>query len=98
MMDEKNYTSNMEVVTRYGVRAVIVRDGKIATERGMAGDFKILGGGIDGGEDLCEPSVEDRDEVVFRYSCFGDGFLREDEVLFYEFAENLFVLLEVVDK
>ena len=56
MMDEKNYTSNMEVVTRYGVRAVIVRDGKIATERGMAGDFKILGGGIDAGE-TCREAV-----------------------------------------
>ena len=59
VMDEKNYTSNMEVVTRYGVRAVIVRDGKIATERGMAGDFKILGGGIDAGETWREAVIRE---------------------------------------
>lgn len=52
VVDEKNYTDNMPVVERYCVRGVIIRDGKIATQKGRAGDYKILGGGIEADEDI----------------------------------------------
>lgn len=51
VMDEKNYTPSMEVVEKYSVRGVIIRNGKIAVQMGSRGDYKILGGGIDPGED-----------------------------------------------
>ena len=48
--DEKNYTEDMPVYTKYAVRAVIIRDGKIATQKAKSGYYKILGGGVDTGE------------------------------------------------
>ncbi len=37
---------------KYSTRGVIIRDGKIATQHGSAGDYKILGGGVEPGEKL----------------------------------------------
>ena len=54
--DLKNYTDDMEEFEKFSVRAVIVRDGKIAAQKGRAGDYKILGGGIDKGE-TCTDAV-----------------------------------------
>lgn len=48
--DLKNYTSDMEEFEKFSVRAVIVRDGKIAAQKGRMGEYKILGGGMDEGE------------------------------------------------
>ena len=49
-LDEKNYTDDMQLFLKYAVRAVIIRDGKIAMQRAKAGYYKILGGGVDEGE------------------------------------------------
>jgi 8-oxo-dGTP pyrophosphatase MutT (NUDIX family) len=50
--DSHNYTDEMPVLEKYSVRGVIVRDGKIATQMGNDGDYKILGGGVEKGEDF----------------------------------------------
>lgn len=51
VLDKKNYTDKMPVYEKFSVRAVIVKDGKLATQLGSDGDYKILGGGIEAGED-----------------------------------------------
>lgn len=51
VFDEKDYTNDMPVWESNTVRAIIVKDGKIAVQKGNAGDYKILGGGMDKGED-----------------------------------------------
>ena len=51
-LDEHNYTPDMTVYEKYSTRAVIIRNGRIATQHGAAGDYKILGGGVEPGEDL----------------------------------------------
>lgn len=51
-IDEQNYTPDLVVCEKFSTRAVIMRNGKIATQRGAAGDYKILGGGVEPGESL----------------------------------------------
>lgn len=48
--DKHNYSDDMEVFERFAVRAVIIRDGKLAMQQAGEGYYKILGGGIDEGE------------------------------------------------
>ena len=48
--DKHNYSDDMEVFERFAVRAVIIRDGKLAMQQAGEGYYKILGGGIDAGE------------------------------------------------
>jgi 8-oxo-dGTP pyrophosphatase MutT (NUDIX family) len=50
--DSQDNTDEMPVFEKYSVRGVIVRDGKIATQMGNDGDYKILGGGVEKGEDF----------------------------------------------
>ena len=52
VFDEKNYTDDMPKFERYCVRGVIVRDGKIAMQKGSSGEYKILGGGMEPDEDV----------------------------------------------
>lgn len=50
--DDKNYTQDMIEIERYCVRGVIIKDGKIAVQKGRIGDYKILGGGMEPNEDI----------------------------------------------
>lgn len=52
MLDKGDYDETMPVFERKCVRAIIEKDGKIAVQRGRAGDCKILGGGMDDEEDF----------------------------------------------
>lgn len=52
VFDEKNYTDDMPVFERFGVRALIQRNGLFAMQRGALGEYKIPGGGIDEGETI----------------------------------------------
>ena len=52
VLDEKNYTENMNVFERFGVRALIQRNGLFAMQQGRMGEYKIPGGGIDEGETI----------------------------------------------
>ena len=54
VMDEKNYTDDMPVLERIGVRAIIRRNGLLAMQQSAAGEYKIPGGGVDKGETLEE--------------------------------------------
>ena len=40
-LDEKNYTDDMPLFLKYAVRAVIIRDGRIAMQKAKAGYYKI---------------------------------------------------------
>lgn len=52
--DLGNYTEDMKEFEKYSVRGVIVREGKIAMQKSRDGDYKILGGGMDPGEDYTD--------------------------------------------
>lgn len=54
VLDEKNYTEDMPVFERYGVRAIIQRDGLFAMQQSNTGEYKIPGGGMDKGETIEE--------------------------------------------
>lgn len=54
VMDEKNYTDDMPVFERVGVRAIIRRNGLLAMQQSAVGEYKIPGGGIDKGETVEE--------------------------------------------
>lgn len=47
VFDDKNYTEDMPVCEKFAARGVILRDGKLAVQKGRAGDCKILGGGME---------------------------------------------------
>lgn len=54
VMDEKNYTDDMKVLERVGVRAIIKKNGLLAMQQSAAGEYKIPGGGMDAGETIAE--------------------------------------------
>ena len=49
-LDAKNYTEDMPVLEKTTVRAIVVRDGKLAMQRSRKGEYKIPGGGVEPGE------------------------------------------------
>ena len=51
IMDEKNYTPDLEEICRVAVRGIIFIDGKLLMIENNFGEVKLPGGGIDGGED-----------------------------------------------
>lgn len=61
-IDKGDYTSDLPVYEKYTVRAVIVRDGKIAVQQSKAGDYKILGGGVEQGESLTDALLREVQE------------------------------------
>lgn len=48
--DRQDYDETMPVYEKHSVRAVILREGKLAVQRSAQGECKILGGGVDPGE------------------------------------------------
>ena len=60
--DSQNYTDEMPVFEKYSVRGVIIRNGRIATQMGKAGDYKILGGGVEKGEDFADALLREVQE------------------------------------
>lgn len=49
-LDMKNYTDDMRVFEKHTVRAVILREGKMAMQLSASGEYKIPGGGVENGE------------------------------------------------
>ena len=49
-LDLENYTDDMPVTEKHTVRAVILRDGRMAMQRSGKGEYKIPGGGVEDGE------------------------------------------------
>lgn len=54
VMDEKNYTEDMPVFERVGVRAIIRKNGLLAMQQSASGEYKIPGGGMEPGETIEE--------------------------------------------
>lgn len=52
--DKQDYTPEMAVFEKYSVRAVIRRNGKLATQKGARGDYKLLGGGMEADENFSQ--------------------------------------------
>lgn len=50
LLDTKDYTEDMPIVEKTTVRAIIIRNGKVAMQQSRAGVFKILGGVVEPGE------------------------------------------------
>ena len=50
VFDRKDYTEDMPVFEKFAVRGIIIKDGRLAVQKGSAGEYKILGGGVDYGE------------------------------------------------
>lgn len=49
--DAKDYEGTTGICEKYSVRAIIVRDGKLAMQCSRDGEYKIPGGGKESGED-----------------------------------------------
>ena len=58
-MDKKDYTDDMPLIERFGVRALICRDGLWAMQIGNDGIYKIPGGGIEGDETYEEALIRE---------------------------------------
>jgi 8-oxo-dGTP pyrophosphatase MutT (NUDIX family) len=54
VFDDQNYTADMPVYEKFAARGVILRDGKLAVQKGSAGECKILGGGMEPKEEAKE--------------------------------------------
>lgn len=54
ILDEKNYREDMPVIERFGVRAIIQKNGLLAVQKSHFGEYKIPGGVVDNGETLQE--------------------------------------------
>lgn len=50
-LDLKDYTDDMPVFEKVTVRAVILREGRMAMQISGIGEYKIPGGGVENGED-----------------------------------------------
>ncbi len=78
--DAKDYQNTVDVCEKCSVRAIILRDGKLAMQRGVDGAYKIPGGGPEDGEDdrlalarevleetglrVIEPTITELGEIV----------------------------------
>ncbi len=66
-LDSKNYTDSMPVLEKTTVRAVIVRDGRLAMQKSRKGEFKIPGGGVEPGESYRDALLREvREETGFQ--------------------------------
>ncbi|MBR2037753.1 MAG: NUDIX domain-containing protein [Lachnospiraceae bacterium] len=50
VLDYKNYTEDLPVYEKNTVRAIIMKDGKLAMQQSHTGEYKILGGVVEEGE------------------------------------------------
>ena len=76
ILDSKNYTDDMRAFEKYAVRTIIVKNGRIATQHGAAGDYKIVGGGIENGETYIGQWKNNEKK--------GKGVLLKDKKIIYE--------------
>ena len=58
-LDEKNYTNDMPIFERYGVRAIIKQNHKFAMQQGNSGEYKMPGGGVEHGENFHQALIRE---------------------------------------
>ena len=58
-LDEKNYTNDMPIFERYGVRAIIKQNHKFAMQQGNSGEYKMPGGGVEHGESFHQALIRE---------------------------------------
>lgn len=63
-LDEKDYTDDMQVFEKHTVRAIIEKDGKYSMQRSGKGEYKIPGGGVEGGETHLQTLIREVEEEV----------------------------------
>lgn len=61
-LDAQNYTDDMPVTERYGVRAIIKKDGLYAMQKSRFGEYKLPGGGVEGNETYEETLIREVQE------------------------------------
>jgi 8-oxo-dGTP pyrophosphatase MutT (NUDIX family) len=60
--DAKDYRDTTSVYEKYSVRAIIMREGKLAMQCSRDGEYKIPGGGLETGEDYIEALIREVSE------------------------------------
>lgn len=58
-LDKKNYSDDMPLTERIGVRAIICKNGKLAMQKSKYGEYKLPGGGSEKNETLEETLVRE---------------------------------------
>lgn len=58
-IDKKNYTDDMPLTERFGVRAIILKNGKLAMQHSKYGEYKIPGGGTEKGETMTDALIRE---------------------------------------
>lgn len=58
-LDDMNYADSFPVIKKHVVRAVIMRDGLIASQRSGIGEYKLPGGGMEAGETMLDALVRE---------------------------------------
>lgn len=88
VMDEKNYSPDLEEIYRVAVRGIIFIDGKLLMIEDDFGEVKLPGGGIDSGEDdyraLLREVKEETGYDVIPESIVPFGEIEEKRLSVYE--------------
>lgn len=107
VLDEKNYTADMPVYEKFASRGVILRDGKLAVQKGKAGECKILGGGREPGETpkeaLCREVLEESGLFIIKDTIREIGTISEMREDIFEkgikyVCHTTFYLCEIEDR
>ncbi len=64
ILDQKDYSENMPVFERHAVRAVIMKAGQLAMQKGSNGEYKFPGGKIEGEETNAQALIREVQEEV----------------------------------
>lgn len=62
LIDYKDYTDDLPVYEKHTVRAIIIKDGKLAMQQSRDGEYKILGGVVEEGESHLQTILREVEE------------------------------------